>query len=236
MPLTETQIRECDTLRRLFEERSQLSQREFASRYKIGTPGNLWQYLHGRRALNLPVAVKIAAGLGVKIEDFSPRLAKQQAELSASNVEPIPGRQKRIPILSYVQAGSLTDAGQVKSFVSAIDDGDYVTVDPETPDGCFALKIRGRSMEPDFLEGDIIIVDPSRSPNPGDFVVANRADCADILETTFKKYRPRGYDDFGREIFELTPLNDDFPPLRSDRDHLSVLGVMIEHRRKYYRY
>lgn len=236
MPLSDTQLKECETLRRLFTERSTMSQREFAARYKLGTPGNLWQYLHGRRALNLAVAVKIAAGLGVKVEDFSPRLAREQEALSAPNVVPVPGKQKRIPLLSYVQAGGLTDAGQVKDFFTAVEDGDYVTVDAEMPDGCFALKVRGRSMEPDFVEGDIIVVDPGRAPSPGDFVVANRTDCTDSLETTFKKYRPRGYDEYGREIFELVPLNEDFPTLRSDRGQIRILGVMVEHRRKYYRY
>lgn len=42
-------------------------------------------------------------------------------------------------------------------------------------------------MEPDFVQGDIIIVDPSISPSPGDFVVASRVDplCGG-LEVTFK--------------------------------------------------
>jgi hypothetical protein len=34
----------------------------------------VWQYLHGRRPLNVAVATKFAKGLRVAIDDFSPRL------------------------------------------------------------------------------------------------------------------------------------------------------------------
>ncbi|MCZ4058067.1 S24 family peptidase [Pantoea sp. LMR881] len=41
-------------------------------------------------------------------------------------------------------------------------------------------------MEPDFKEGDVIIVDPEIEPVPGEFVVAKNGE----HEATFKKYRP----------------------------------------------
>ena len=158
------------------------------SRYKIGTPGNLWQYLNARRALNLEVAVKIADGLGISVEDFSERLARQRARLTASNVMPERVNQKKIPILSYIQAGD-PNGGDEVARATAIENGD--------------------------------------------FVVARRDDpLCDGFEITFKKYRLRGYDKLGREIFELIPLNSDYPTYRSDVDHLSVVGVAVEHKRK----
>jgi SOS-response transcriptional repressor LexA len=61
----------------------------------------------------------------------------------------------------------------------------------------------------------------------GDYVVAkNGGD-----EATFKKYRPRGKDAAGVDVFELVPLNDDFASLRSDIDHIAIIGTMVEHRR-----
>jgi SOS-response transcriptional repressor LexA len=47
-------------------------------------------------------------------------------------------------------------------------------------------------------------------------------------QATFKKYRPRGIDAQGNEIFELTPLNDDYPTLRSDVEPLFVIGVVVK--------
>ncbi len=72
------------------------------------------------------------------------------------------------------------------------------------------------------------MVDPEISPNPGDYVVARNGS----EQATFKKYRPRGIDAAGNLIFELVPLNDDYPTLRSDTEALAVIGVVTEHRKK----
>ena len=101
-------------------------------------------------------------------------------------------------------------------------------VDPAYGPYTVALVIRGDSMQPEFREGDIIIVDPSVDPQPGDYVVAKNS----TEGATFKKYRPRGADAAGNRVFELVPLNDDYPTLRSDQEPLQVVGVMVEHRKK----
>ena len=237
MALTHEQEQECANLKRLFAEKSQITQREFSAKYGLGTPGNLWQYLNGRRALNLDVAVKMAAGLGIEVADFSPRLAEKQRNLFGANFEPVSSTFKKIPLLSYVQAGMPRDGGQTQGVITAIENGDFVYGDPGTPDDYYALRVVGRSMEPDFVEGDIVIVAPSLAPSPGDIVVARRCDTsADTFETSLKKYRPRGYDESGRVIFELSPINEDYPTLHSERDKLDVIGVIVEHRRKLRRH
>ena len=38
--------------------------------------------------------------------------------------------------------------------------------------GAHAAYVRGRSMEPRYYPGELIYVDPTRPPNPGDFVLA----------------------------------------------------------------
>ncbi|GKV89318.1 hypothetical protein PEC301619_13000 [Pectobacterium carotovorum subsp. carotovorum] len=81
-------------------------------------------------------------------------------------------------------------------------------------------------MQPDFSEGDTVIIDPDVSPIPGDFVVARNGDD----EVVFKKYRPRGVIN-GTDVFELSPLNDDYPTMRSDETAIRIIGTMIEHRR-----
>jgi len=40
------------------------------------------------------------------------------------------------------------------------------------PSKCFALKILDDSMKPDFVEGDMIVIDSELRPAPGEFVVA----------------------------------------------------------------
>jgi SOS-response transcriptional repressor LexA len=141
------------------------------------------------------------------------------------NVEPavIP-QGKRIPVLSYVQAGNWREmCEQASNFDGNVE---FVTASSEIGPYGFGLWLRGDSMVPLFKEGDLIIVDPDEGPQPGDYVVAkNGSDGA-----TFKKYRPRGIDESGQEVFELVPLNEDYPTMHSDRQHIQIIGVMVEHR------
>jgi len=141
------------------------------------------------------------------------------------NVEPavIP-QGNRIPILSYVQAGNWREmCEQATTFDGNVE---YVAASVDIGPCGFGLWIRGRSMTPMFNEGDLVIIDPDEQPRPGDYVVAKNGS----EEATFKKYRPRGIDESGQEVFELVPLNDDFPTMHSDRQHIEIIGVMVEHR------
>ncbi|MCF7744318.1 LexA family protein [Aeromonas veronii] len=152
-------------------------------------------------------------------------LATGKGSPELSNVEPavIP-QGNRVPILSYVQAGNWREmCEQATAFDGNVE---YVSAGGEIGPYGFGLWLRGDSMLPQFKEGDLIIVDPDESPLQGDYVVAkNGSD-----EATFKKYRPRGIDENGQEVFELVPLNDDYPTMHSDRQHIQVIGVMVEHR------
>ncbi|MNE80340.1 putative HTH-type transcriptional regulator [compost metagenome] len=130
----------------------------------------------------------------------------------------------RIPILSYVQAGNWREiCEQATAFDGNVE---YVMASVDIGPCGFGLWIRGHSMTPMFNEGDLVIIDPDEQPRPGDYVVAKNGS----EEATFKKYRPRGIDESGQEVFELVPLNDDFPTMHSDRQHIEIIGVMVEHR------
>ena len=224
---------EAAKLKQLFSEKSPLSQREFARKYNLGTPGNLWQYLNGRRPLNAQIASTIAKGIGVSVSDFSPRLAKEINNLKAAEeVVPAPvPNLRRVPRVSFVQAGDHTENAQIRADSWYLENGEYDWVDDSLPEGTVTMEVQGRSMEPQFKEGDIVVVNPTLTPLPGDFVVAIR-ECpfSDSVESTIKKYRPTDYDENGNEIFELVPLNPDFPTLKSNRDKCRVFGVVVEHR------
>ena len=162
--------------------------------------------------------LSLAGALGVSANFLS------TGEESASNVSPSDMGTKRIPVLSYVQAGMWTESQEITGYDGSTS---YLLMDDDCSDSAFALVIEGESMLPKFIPGDRIIVDPEVFPVPGDFVVAR-----DELknETVFKKYRPTGSDQHGNDIYELVPLNDDFPTLKSESGRLHVIGTMIEHR------
>ena len=141
-----------------------------------------------------------------------------------ANVRPGEVGFHRIPLISSVQAGRLTEALEPFPPGAAFE---FLLTDLDLSENAFALEIEGQSMEPEFKEGDRIIVDPALQPQPGDFVVAKNG----REEATFKKYRPRGIGQSGREVFELVPLNDDYPTINSENEPARIIGVMVEHRR-----
>ncbi|MGE6119187.1 LexA family protein [Aeromonas media] len=172
--------------------------------------------------------LKLASALGLAPESL------MQGSEAGSVTEPKRGyhnvelavipRGSRVPILSYVQAGNWREmCEQASSFDGNVE---YVAASVEIGPCGFGLWVRGNSMEPRFTEGDLLIADPDVVPKPGDYVIAKNGS----EEATFKKYRPRGYNDAGQEVFELTPLNDDYPVMRSDVCPISIIATVIEHR------
>jgi len=155
-------------------------------------------------------------------EEQQPKIPKVFDE----NVSPALLGTRSIPVISAVQAGALRD------MESPYEPGDGYAVeytdDAKLSRWAFGLDVEGDSMEPRFHPGDRLIVDPERQPKPGSFVVARNGS----NQATFKKYRPRGIDAQGNEIFELAPLNEDYPTMRSDTEKLTIIGVVTEVRQK----
>ncbi|MGL5036684.1 MAG: LexA family protein [Aeromonas sp.] len=134
-----------------------------------------------------------------------------------------------MPILSYVQAGTWREmCEQATAFDGSLE---YVEAGVSVGDCAFGLWVRGNSMEPEFKEGDLLIVDPDEAPHAGSYVVAKNGH----EEATFKKYRSRGEYADGRARFELVPLNDDHQTLSTDETSITIIGVVVEHRRIFKR-
>ncbi|SMB88012.1 SOS-response transcriptional repressor LexA (RecA-mediated autopeptidase) [Pasteurella testudinis DSM 23072] len=147
------------------------------------------------------------------------------AELAfgGDNVIPATLGSHSVPLISHVQAGTWTGINDLKD---TIGDYEYILTGLEVSEDSFALTIKGDSMEPEFYEGDIVIVDPNIKPIAGEFVVAVNGE----YEATFKKYRVVGTDDLWREQFELVPLNSDYPVKSSLNEEIRIVGTMVEHR------
>lgn len=166
---------------------------------------------------------KAANLLGVSAEWLATGETDQFVQ-DKSNVSSAQMGSKQIPLISYVHAGLWT--GAVDAF-QPNDAHEWLTTDLELSNSAFALEIKGESMLPEFKPGDRVIIDPGITPQPGDFVVAKNGDD----EATFKKFRPRGMDASGNVIFELVPLNEDYPTMRSDAMPIGIVGTMVEHRK-----
>lgn len=80
----------------------------------------------------------------------------------------------------------------------------------------FALRVIGHSMAPEFVEGEIIVIEPEGAAQDGSFVLAQHAG-----EWIFRQLRQVG------ETWQLHPLNPAWPDLAL-ADRSAVLGVVIQ--------
>lgn len=147
---------------------------------------------------------------------------KGEMTISHANVEKAPQKDVYFaPVLNWVQAGAFTSTG----------DNYYDEYMPHTYVGgnVFWLVVRGDSMAPEFKEGDYLLIDADKQPKAGSFVIAT---VADDTETTFKRYKPCGFDETGQEYWQLVPLNDFYPVIDSHHKPFSVVGVVVEHKRR----
>lgn len=149
---------------------------------------------------------------------------KKAVEQDPSNVGTVSAR-KTVPLISWIKAGSWGDVqdefqpGQADEWVDSYENG--------TGANAFALRVTGDSMtspypgDLSFPDGTIIIVDPERSSNAGDFVVAKDVG---TQTATFKRL---AYD-AGR--WYLKPLNPTYPSIEIDDPSIRVIGRVCEFR------
>ncbi|MCH7308376.1 XRE family transcriptional regulator [Acinetobacter sp. NIPH 1852] len=135
-------------------------------------------------------------------------------------------RLHKIPVFDYVQAGQWKEVSYDGATPLSYTYTDYIGTVPEA---IFCVIVQGNSMEPDFKEGDMLIVDSSITPKPGSFVIAQNGS----HEATFKKYRVVSHDEYGRDVFELIPLNSDYPTLFSKMHNIRIIGVVVRHMRDF---
>lgn len=136
-----------------------------------------------------------------------------------SNISPAPPSIKRIPIVSWVNAGDWSKA--VDPFHPGYAE-DWIDTAVTSNINAFALVVHGDSMEPEFTEGDIITVDPGRAYCSGSFVVAKNGE-----EATFKQLIIDGPNVF------LKPLNERYPIKDMTGVEMRIVGVVVEKRKRY---
>lgn len=222
------QVEDARRLKALFAERAGMSQEKFGQSHGIGTQGAVWQYLEGKIPLNLPVALKFARGLDCPLSAISPTLSAEldhnKARESGANYTLGPEIKGRVPLISWVQAGSWS------SVVDNLHPGDaeeWVETTVPIHQHTYALRVRGDSMtnpngDPTFPDGAIIVVEPSAIAEAAtmvnSFVIVKRT--ADD-EATFKQL----VKDAG--LYYLKPLNPRYPMLELRQEDV-FCGVVRE--------
>ena len=196
---------------RALREQSQLSQKEFAAKMNIAN-NTLSMYENDLRVPNDTIKSKIADYFGVTIDYL---LGRAPIETGGDIVQ--------IPVL-----GSIPAWIPLEAIEDIVDWEDIPKAMCSGGKEVFALKGKGDSMWPDFLEGDIVILRKTPSCETGDV-------CAVLVngdEATLKtvKFAEDG-------ALTIAPKNPSYPPRTFTPEQVrqlpvSIAGVVVELRRK----
>ena len=140
--------------------------------------------------------------------------AKSKAQ-GLSNITATGFHLSRVPVISWAQAGNWRDIEYYDS-----NDMEYVqTVKPI--EGGFALRIHNDSMQPEFTDGDIIVIDPHAPQDAGSYVVAIHDNQAALRKLVLDGTTPY-----------LKPLNPQYPILSWD-EGTRIVGVVKQKVKTY---
>ena len=157
--------------------------------------------------------LELASALGITAEE----LRKGVINGFDNNVVPVTSRL--IPVLSWVQAGSMTSVESIDPLEIA----EWLPpLSADDPDGCFYLKVVGISNYPTYMEGDCILVNPKFQVCDlisGDLIVVRNN-----TDATFKKFVIES-----DERRYLQALNPNFHPnIIEFEEGMELVGLVID--------
>lgn len=130
-----------------------------------------------------------------------------------------------VPLINRVSAGYPTDFTDLDYPARVADE--YIRAPDISDPDAFAARVVGDSMEPDYLQGDVLVFSPASEPRNGD-------DCFVRLEpdhdTTFKRiYFETGPE--GQQLIRIQPINNRYPPRTVPREQVAGLYPAISFTR-----
>lgn len=144
-----------------------------------------------------------------------PRVIFEGTAKKESNVVSFTLSIKQVPLISWVTAGQWAE---ISDNFHPGDGEDLIPCSSKCGPRSFALRVKGDSMEPDYPEGSVIVVDPEKEwRNGSDVVVRLNGE----MEATFKKLAldgPRTY---------LKPINERYPVLDVTGKDFTICGVVV---------
>jgi SOS-response transcriptional repressor LexA len=151
----------------------------------------------------------------------APSTAGDITSESTNNIASGPPILQKVPVISWVRAGGWQD---VNEQFHPGDADDWIHTTATNHPNTFALIVRGDSMEPLFLEGETIVVDPGREAINGSYVIARNGD----NEATFKQLVVDGPNVY------LRPLNTDlYKQWDMTGVEFRIIGVVVAKERRY---
>ncbi|MBI4824774.1 MAG: helix-turn-helix domain-containing protein [Nitrospirae bacterium] len=169
----------------------------------------------GKRKPTFHVLVRVMNALGIPMDEFL-----RETGYIEANIEPVRLRGlQRVPVVTWVTAGKW------KEVCDAFEPGDAdLWIDSDVPGkNVFGLRVIGDSMEPEFKEGEVIIVNPHIEATLNDFVVVKNKN----QEATFKQLKKYG------SRWVLHPLNSKYPDQEVKRGDFQIIGRVVKKEKRY---
>lgn len=168
--------------------------------------GQMSSWYNGRYRPNAEAMTKLANALGVSVNYLLGKEDIPFAKMTVPNFH-------EVPVIGKVAAGVPIDAQE--DIIGSL------TTDKDV----FALKIKGDSMSPRIMDGDIVLVHPQDHAEDGDLVIA-------VIEgeATCKVLKKNAYG------VTLVPFNAAYTPLvysKAQAEELRILGKVIESRHEW---
>ena len=205
-----SEIRKANLLK-LIETKSNGSQKDFANAVPTA-PAYISQIINGPIGRNGKPAV-VGTAMARKIEKafdlnhgYMDTLSDKGHDLKLDNnvdlSQKIELLGRRIPVISWVQAGSMTN---VETVIRDTEIDEWLPPNEDCGKNGFGLRVVGNSMSPSFIPGDRIYINPDIQTfdlQTGDLVIVS---CFGETEATFKKLIIEGSNKY------LQPLNPNWP-------------------------
>lgn len=170
-----------------------------------------------------PGELKKYAPYGIRVESEQPFRATTVYEPGYQEVDrdelPPRWRGRFLPVIGRLSAGEGVDTAEAETHPPGWADS-FVAFE-DAPSGAFALRVVGDSMEPDYADGDMVIVDPDRQVDSG---VA----CVLVSEDGERRARLKILSKKGRQVFLLS-TNPKHPPLKIPLKKLIAAYGIVEH-------
>ncbi|NKG34759.1 LexA family protein [Acinetobacter junii] len=188
-----------------------MTQKELSQ--KSGVKQSVISDLETGNAKSTGSILELANALGVTAEELKKGIVGE----FDNNVVPV--SSKLIPVLSWVQAGTMTS-------VEAIDPKNInewlPPLSADDPDGCFYLRVVGVSNYPTYVDGDYILVNPSYQVC--DLISEDLVVVRSNSDATFKKLVIES-----DERKYLQALNPNFQPnIIEFEEGMELVGLVID--------
>ncbi|MFO2552185.1 XRE family transcriptional regulator [Legionella pneumophila serogroup 1] len=125
----------------------------------------------------------------------------------------------RLDVNAMLEQGTCIDAALIS--VSAV-------LLPELSDEAFAIKMTDESMMPEIRVNDLLVIDPSILPKPGDYVAVKVEGQKEVIICQYKKLS------YTSSEFELITSNENWPNIKLDDGlEIEILGRVVQKIHSY---